>query len=46
LLKYFEEEIREHLSQKKCPFKGFGIEFRDSLIPLGEPEPPATSENS
>ena len=46
LLKYFEEEIREHFSQKKCLFKGLGIEFRDSLIPLGEPEPPSTSENS
>ena len=46
LLKYFEEEIREHFSQKKCPFKGLGIEFRDSLIPLKEPEPPSTSKNS
>jgi NADH-quinone oxidoreductase subunit F len=34
LLEYFEEEIREHISQKKCPYKGPGIEFRDSLIPL------------
>jgi NADH-quinone oxidoreductase subunit F len=34
LLEYFEAEIREHISQKRCPYKGQGIELRDSLIPL------------
>jgi len=34
LLNHFEDEIREHLSQKSCPFAGPGIEFRDSLIRL------------
>ncbi len=38
LLKYFEAEVREHISQRKCPFKGTGISFRDSLIPLEEPQ--------
>jgi NADH-quinone oxidoreductase subunit F len=37
LLNHFEEEIREHLSQKSCPFAGPGIEFRDSLIRLDQP---------
>lgn len=36
LLNYFEAEIREHLSQKKCPYAGPGIEFRDSLVSLEE----------
>jgi NADH-quinone oxidoreductase subunit F len=22
LLAYFEEEVREHISQRRCPFKG------------------------
>jgi NADH-quinone oxidoreductase subunit F len=46
LLNYFEDEIREHLSQRKCPYRGLGIEFRDSLIPLGGPETPSTPEIS
>jgi len=37
LLNHFEDEIREHLSQKSCPFAGPGIEFRDSLLPLDKP---------
>jgi NADH-quinone oxidoreductase subunit F len=37
LLRHFEDEIREHLSQKSCPYGGPGIEFRDSLIPLEKP---------
>uniref|UniRef100_A0A7C3V8I0 NADH-quinone oxidoreductase subunit F n=1 Tax=Desulfobacca acetoxidans TaxID=60893 RepID=A0A7C3V8I0_9BACT len=40
LLNHFEDELREHLSQKKCPFGGPGIDFRDSLIALEEPSRP------
>jgi NADH-quinone oxidoreductase subunit F len=39
LLNNFEDEIREHLSQKSCPFAGPGIEFRDSLLPLDKSPP-------
>ena len=39
LLNHFEDEIREHLSQKSCPFAGPGIEFRDSLLPLDKTPP-------
>jgi NADH-quinone oxidoreductase subunit F len=44
LLNYFEEEIREHLSQRRCPYLGPGIQFRDSLIPLEPSEPSSTPE--
>lgn len=39
LLNYFEAEIREHLSQKKCPYASPGVEFRDSLMRLEENGP-------
>jgi NADH-quinone oxidoreductase subunit F len=45
LLNYFEEEIREHLSQKKCPYRSFGIAFRDSLIPLEKAESEAPEDS-
>jgi NADH-quinone oxidoreductase subunit F len=30
LLLYFEEELREHVSQRKCPFREHGTDYAEA----------------